>query len=463
MIKALVTLVKIAIVVAFVVWVAENPGTISIDWLSYTFTFHVGFFLFAQLIMIALGIALFSFIKGLLDLPKNLTRYRDMTYKDKGIKALALGMTAVAAGDAKSAKYQAHRAKKFMRDDNPLSKLLEAQAARLNGNELDAARAFTALMDDRDSAFLGVRGLLQSALDHGDYKGALELGHRALVDYPKQDWILRIVYDLEIRARNWDNARKLIYRLEKAKAISPEQATRDRVAMLIAESEIVKEIGQEELYYKCLTKAYKTDPTSVPAILRLADLYIERGKKKAAISLVKKAWIANPHPGLTNIWERARIVPKAVSDSSKPDPMDRVRWFEKLLAFKKDSVEGLLALANVQIEEGLWGEARKNLTRAEEIRPNKNLYKLWARLEGRATHDDGAVRMLLEKAADAPQERVWICNETGRIYKNWSPISDQGLFNTIIWDFPQGRSHVPANHIGAPASESRVLIGARGV
>ncbi len=463
MIKALITLIKIAIVVGVVVWVAENPGTISIDWLSYTFTFHIGFFLFAQLVLLAVGIALFSFIKGLFDLPKNLKRYRDMTHKDKGIKALTLGMTAVAAGDAKSAKYQAHRARKFMDGDNALSKLLDAQSARLNGDEIDAARAFTALMDQRDSAFLGVRGLLQSALDHGDYNGALELGHRALEDYPKQGWILRIVYDLEIRARNWDGARKLIYRLEKAKEITSAQATRDRVAMLIAEAEMAKQNGEEELYFKCLTKAYKTDPTFVPAILRLADLYIERNKKKAAISLVKKAWIANPHPGLTSIWERARIVPKPVSEDGKPDPMDRVRWFEKLLAFKPDSVEGLLALAQVQIEEGLWGEARKNLNTAEDIRPNKNLYKLWARLEGRATHNDDAVRVLLEKAADAPRERVWICNETGRTYKEWSPISDQGLFNTIIWDFPQGRSHVPANHIGAPAAEARVLIGARGV
>ncbi len=445
MIRAIWSLLKIGIVIAFVIWVAERPGTITIDWLQYKATFHVGFFILAMFIIVILGIFIFSIIKSALDLPKDLARYRDITAKDKGLKALTIGLTAVAVGDAKSAAYQAQRAHRFLKEDEALSCLLEAQAARLDGREMDASRAFIALMDDKNAEFLGIRGLLQSALDCGDYGGALELANRALALHPKQEWILQVTYDLEIKARNWDAARKILYRAEKSGAITSVKAKSDRVAMLLAEADQAKADGHDELVYRSLSKAYKIDKHFVPTALRLGEMYLARDKRKACISVVEVAWKVTPHPALASLWGRA--CPPARDN----DKMAYIHWFEKLLRFKPESVEGLQALANVLISEGLWGEARKKLEKAEGIRPNVNLYRIWARLEERATHDDIVVREWLEKAADAPRERVWICSETGRVYDDWSAISDQDLFNTIIWDFPQGRivrpSLIPTAHV----------------
>lgn len=299
---------------------------------------------------------------------------------------------------------------------------------------MDAARSFMALLEHKDAEFLGVRGLLQSALDSGDYQGARELGHHALEIHPKQGWILCIVYDLEIKARNWDAARKILYRAEKAGVIASNKANSDRVAMLLAEAEDCKAKGEEEQFFRALNKAYKIDPHFIPTVLRLARMYIERDKHKTAASMIKQTWKIHTHPELAELWG------EALSPSKAKESMERVRWYEKLLEINPESVEALQALANVMIGEGLWGEARKCLEKAEKIRPNVNLYKIWAHLEERATQDDKAVRAWLLKAADAPRERVWICSETGRIYDHWMPVSDQGLFNTIIWDFPQGRN-----------------------
>lgn len=441
MMRSLWLLFKIGVVIALVIWIAERPGTITIDWLEYKATFHIGLFIIAMLLIVILGIVIFSIIKAALDLPGNIARYKEIISKDKGVKALTIGLTAVAAGDAKSASYQAQRARYFLKEDNALSGLLEAQSARLDGREMDAARAFIELMDNKNSEFLGIRGLLQSALDCGDYSGALELANRALELHPSQTWILQITYDLEIKANNWDRARKILYRLEKSNAINSEKANSDRVAMLLAEADLAKEAGNESLLYSSLNKAYKLDKHFIPTVLRLGSMYMARGKRKAVVSMVEKAWKSTPHPELVELWGMAR--PHARDN----DPMAYVRWFEKLAGFVPESVEGLQALANILISEGLWGEARKKLEQAQDIRPNVNLYRIWARLEERATHDEMAVRSWLEKAADAPRERVWICSETGRIYEQWMPISDQGLFNTIIWDFPQGRN-IPAVALG---------------
>ena len=437
MIRAIWTLVKVGLFVALVLWIAERPGTVMIDWMQFKFTIHVGLFLIGVLLTVVLGIIIFTLIKATLDLPDILARRRRTTRRDKGFKALTIGLAAVAAGDAKNASYQAQRARHLLDQDHALSQLLEAQAARLEGREGDAASFFIELMKNKDASFLGVRGLLQSTLDTGDDAGALELAYRALKEQPKQAWILRLIYDLEIRLRHWGKAEKILRRMEKAGAVSVEDANSDRVAMMLAQADEAGEKGEDGRAYRFLQKAYKRDRSFVPTIVRLGSVLLARGKHKRVASMVEEAWRYAPHPDLASLWGEAYVPPK------HHDSVARVRWFEDLAALDPDSVEGLLVLANVQISEGLWAEARKSLEHAEHIAPGAALYKLWARLEERATHDDMAVRAWLDKAADAPAEHVWMCGETGRIYDFWMPVSDQGLFNTIIWDVPQGRVVAP--------------------
>lgn len=433
MIRALWTLVRIGILVAIVVWLAERPGTVALDWMEYHVRVELGLFLIGMLGVVMLGIFIFGVIRVVLDAPKTWRRYRDITGREKGLRALTLGLSAVAAGDAKNAAYQAQRARRFLPDGEALPQFLDAQAARLSGRESDACHLYAGLIGNKDAGFLGIRGLLQACLDGGDYQGALELGYKALEQYPRQGWILRVVYDLEIRARDWDAARTILYRAEKAGAIPVNKANSDRVAMYLAQADQAAETGHEEGNFRALSKAYKLDKRFVPTVERLARLYLKRGKRKAAISMIEEAWKVSPHPALAALWDEACPAAKT------GDQLNRVRWYERLLALKPDSVEGLMALADVLIREGLWGEARKHLEEAEAIRPNVTLYKIWARLEERATQDEQAVREWLARAADAPRERVWICAETGRVYERWVPVSDQGLFNTIIWDFPTGR------------------------
>lgn len=435
MIRALWFLVKAALVVAVAVWLAEQEGTIVIDWAPYKLTFHVGMFLFSLFVLMFLSNLLFSIIKAILDMPKSMRRYKDITDRERGYRALTIGLTSIAAGDAKGAGYQAHRARAFLKDEDALVKLLEAQSARLNGQEEKAGQIFASLLEDKNAAFLGVRGLLQSAMDGGDYEGALELGRKGLAMYPKQAWLLKIVYHLEIRNRAWEAARKTLFRLEKTGEIPVNKANSDRVAMYIAEAEDAKAKGDEKTHYRQLNKAYKSDKRFVPSVMRLGRMYLSRGNKSAAASMIEDAWKITPHPGLVPLWEEA--MPRAKDG----DTAARVKWYERLVALNPDHVEGMLAMASVLIQEGLWGEARKYLQKIDVLEPSVRLYKLWARLEERSTGNDEAVKIWLEKASDAPRERLWICSETGHVYDRWMPVSDHGYFNTIVWDYPQSRHH----------------------
>ncbi|MCC7304818.1 MAG: heme biosynthesis protein HemY [Alphaproteobacteria bacterium] len=445
MIRALWFMIKTGLLVALAVWVADRPGTVRIAWLDYELTVHTGFFLLIALFIILLGIFVHGILRTVTGLPENIRRTLRIRRKDKGYRALTLGLAAVAAGDRKVAVYQAYRAARLLPQDKGLPLLLEAQAARLDGREDDAQRIFTELSQNKDAGFLGVRGLLQAAIDSGNHKKALDLAQRALVLYPKQGWILRIVYDHQIKMRRWEEAKTILYRAEKAEAIPAAQASSDRVAILIAQSDEFLQEGLREKAIHNLVQAHKFDPLFVPAVLRLARFYRQDNKRNKAVKLVERAWRTSPHPQFAALWDLL-LPPKKAGQ-----PMARLVWFERLLALNPQSAEGHLIVGQIAMEEGLWGEARDHFLKAESIEISPRLYKLQAELEKRSTRNEMHVAALLEKAALAPAEKCWVCRATGRVYEEWSPIAlPHGSFNTIVWDYPGKAAHAAVLEEGAP-------------
>lgn len=437
MLRALFFFVKVAVLVAIAVFLAEQQGGVSFEWVDSagnenTINMHLGVFFVGALLVIILALLLFRLMKGVADFPKTWSRYRRETNKDKAFRALTLGLTAVAAGDVKAAKYQSYRVNKLTDEPNGLSLLLSAQSLRLQGKEQEANEQFVALLEDKDASFLGMRGLLQSALDQNDYETALRISREALKLHPKQPWILKIVYDLEIRARDTEAALKTLYRAEKNKAISKEKAAGDRIAMLLFEADKDMETGYREAARKKLEKAYKYNETYIPTVLRLARFYLQTGKRRKGVAMIEKAWAVNTHPDLVPLWESA--VP---SSSKKNADSVKLRWFERLLSINTGSAEGQMAVAKVAMEAGLWGEAKNYLKMAESIRTSKKLYRLYALLEEKTSNSPEKVQDWLQRAADAPSERCWICRETGHVYDHWSAYAEpHGSFNTIVWDFP---------------------------
>ncbi len=429
MIRAIIFMIKVALLVALAVWVADRPGSVAIEWMEYKFTLHMGVFLLIFLFTVLLAIAIFGVIKGVADFPKSFRRYREYLRREKGYKALTLGLTAVAAGDGKSANYQAGRATKLLSEDTGLPLLLKAQAERMTGKEEEARETFALLLQDKNAAFLGVRGLLQAALDMENYSKALELGREALRLHPKQPWILRVVYDLEIKLQDWEAARKTLCRAERVGAVKADKAGSDRVAMLLIEVDKDLEQDNRAAAFAKLKKAHGYDPSFAPTVTRLAKMHVQRRHRKKAVAVIEKAWKIAPHPELAIVWDLA--APK----SKKEDPMARLKWFEKLLALKPASGEGQLAVAQAAMDDGLWGEARSHLKMAEEAEPSRGVYTMLVALEERSTQNEEAIMEWMDKAEEAAPGKQWVCRETGRIYPEWVPVSTQG-FNTIEWAAP---------------------------
>lgn len=434
MIRALWFIAKLSLLVGAAVWLALRPGDVVIEWQDWRVTAQAGF------LFLTLGLAafllwvVFRIVNAVFSLFGWARRFRERRLRERGQRALLRGLAAVAAGDAKAAGKEARRARDFMPSDTGLVAILEAQAARMNGDRAATRAALETLVDSRDAAFIGVRGLIQLAIESGEPDEAIAAARRALELQPRQGWLLKLVYDLEIRMRDWAAAEKTLRRAVRAGVIPAGQALSDRVAMAMARADLAAGQGNAEQVLREVRIACGLDPSFVPAAARLAEIELGRGKRRRALARIERAWKANPHPDLVALWE------KAAPEKTLAQSAARMKWFQRLVDLRPQSEEGHLALARAAMECQLWGEARYALEQVGKIRPCPRLFRLADMLETRSGLSVREGRSWLDLADDASPERAWTCRLTGRVYDRWSPIAEpHGAFNTIIWDVPLPR------------------------
>ena len=459
MLNTIFSMLKIAAIIALAVWLVDHPGTISLEWMEYKITTHLGLVLVGLLGLILVAIILYRIYRTIIDAPSKLAKRKARRLKDKGRKALTLGMTAVAAGDASVATYQSYRAQKFLGRDQGMVLLLDAQAHRLNGDEAAANKSFAALLENPETAFLGVRGLLQAAIDHAEYDKAREYAEEALRLHPKQVWILRIVYDLDLRARNWNAASALLKRLEKAGGFSKPEAKAERAAIEAAQGLDHAENKNFESAAHHYRLALKQDAEFVPAALLLADIYTEQDKLAKLRTHLEKSIKANPHPELIERW--AEMGQQMGKNLGALDPLAQMQWMERLKKMAAECPDVHIALASAALDASLWGEARSYLELAREgyVMPTAKIFTLFAALKERTTGDDLVVAAWHEEAASAADDAVWYCAKSGMVLPEWQAFSPfSGVFNGVVWGLPSARFMKDARTLGQGNAVPKALL-----
>ncbi len=457
MVNAIWTLLKFLVVAAAIIFLMEQDGSFEISWNEYVVTIQLGMALVALLLFILILLLVHKLVIKFFAVPVVWRDYWEERSLTKSHKLMTQSLVSLAAGDHKHAAYQAHRAQKLLptRYDASAATFLEAQAARLMGQQTRANEKFKALLENKDSAFLGIRGLMQTEIEAGQYEKALQMAYSADRMHPKQPWILKTIYDLEIQTDRWDAAYLTLKNLEKHKAMSKDEVLDDRKAILIVLADTVTGHGDTEMARKYLKHAVSIDAGFIPANTRLIRMALERGQKRKARLLIEKCWKISPHPELVTFWDL--LAPE--NNPSKPTA--RLSWYEKLIEMNPDAVDGYLALAQVSIDDGLWGEARSYLTKAEQLDNHAGVYACWAELERLSTHNDEAVQAWNKKSRNAKQPKKWVCQMTGISYEAWYAIAEpQGLFNTIRWSYPNKRDNDKLQSLGSKMQNEDVLLSA---
>lgn len=424
MTRALWFILKLAILVAIVVWLAENPGAVTLAWRGYVVETSVAILLLAIAVVAVVAALLYRLWKAIRRAPRRFGHRRQARKRERGYQALTRGMVAVAAGDAAAARRFATEADNLLRDP-PLTMLLSAQAAQLNGDDRAAEKYFQAMLERPETAFLGVRGLLNKALRENDRPVALKLARQAHDLQPRTPWVLTTLFDLEARSGHWEQAERILLEAQKLGAVAPDIARRHRTALLLErsyEAELAGRVGEAQTL---AGSAHDQMPGFAPAAVRSALLLARAGKPKPAVRTIERAWRIEPHPDLADAFRE--IEPNA-------DALAQVKRFERLLSANPDHPESHLALARVALTARLWGEARKHLSKALALRPSRRTYRLLADLAQEEHGDAIGARDWLAKAAMAPEDPGWGCGNCGAGFGSWRGVCGNcGSFDSVQW------------------------------
>lgn len=422
--KALIFFLKIGLLVAAAVWIAQRPGRVTVEWLDHVAEMPVG--VAALLIVLAgwLVATLARLWRILRNGPGVLGRGRRARQREGGFRALAQGWVAVSAGDADIATKSAKAAEKLLREPS-LTLALSARAAELRGDESVAASAYKAMLDRPATELAARRALLTQAMGRGDRPAALDHARRALELRPKADWPAKALAELEAGSGNWLEADAALVQAQKTKALDKSDAGHRRAALLIEEARKAQATGQPEAALKAAQAAFDLDPARVPAATLLARLLTRTGRQSRATKVLEQAWRQGSHPDLATAWGEA---------ASDQNPLALVKRYEALVALKPGQADAHFALGEAAIQAKLWGVARSHLEKARELAPSTRVYRRLADV-ARAEKGEGAeVQNLLHQAMSAPADPRWRCGQCGTAHSVWHAVCDAcGGVDTMTW------------------------------
>jgi HemY protein len=322
-----------------------------------------------------------------------LSRFLDRSRERRGLEAMARGMAALAAGDAKRASKAAKKAESLLQRPE-LTRLLNAQASELAGQTSRARDYYLALANEPETAFVGVRGLLNQALAEDDSERALQLAERAAELRPREASVLETLYMLQSRGFDWPAARRTLDAQRRAGLLPKPEANRRDAMLALAQADDAEEAGETDGARKLALEAVRLDPENAEAAATAARLQVAGGSKRAATKLLIDAWRRNPAPQIAAAF--AAIEP----DESAHDRRQR---FGKLLQAHPMHDETRMLAAELALVTEDWAGARKSIEGLTETEQTARSCAIWAAIARGEGRPEAEVRGWLARALGAPR------------------------------------------------------------
>ncbi|HVI53119.1 MAG TPA: heme biosynthesis HemY N-terminal domain-containing protein [Candidatus Sulfotelmatobacter sp.] len=390
MLRLLSYAVVLAALVAGTVWLADRPGLVHVEWLQWQIETSVPVLLAALLVIAVIMVFALRLILAVWRIPGRWAASWQSRKLRKGYQALSDGLAAAAAGDGRKAGKLAGKARSLL-SDPALTSYLSAQTAKLAG-DADAARDhYKAMLERPETAALGLRGLLDQALERGDDAAAGELAARARMIAPGDPWLADLSFTLAMKNGQYLEAQTILADAKRRKAFTPADAASRAARALTARAGAAHAEGRTGEAASLAKKAFSADPKCTQAALELATALKEAGKLRRAAAALESAWKALPAPSLAAAYA-------GLKDGE--DALSCLRRLEKLVSGRPDALESHLVIAEAALDAKIWGQARKHLLAAADLRPTAQTYRLLARLERLEYKNEEAARAWESRIAD---------------------------------------------------------------
>ncbi len=422
--RAVTYFIVIAILAVGATWIADQPGEVTLTWLGREISMDIVVAI-ALVVSVVAGIIFFwSLVKLIMNGPQAVTDFLSVRRERSGYSALSNGMLAVGSGNVKLAAKHATQANRLLADE-PLTLLLKAQTAQLQGDDAAARRIFDAMLLRSDTELLGLHGLFVEAQRAGDMELSRAYAERAVERQPDLPWAGKAVFKLQSASHDWDKVEQTIDRNQRNRLISKAQANQKRAALKVAQA-LEREKNDEALALKLAEDAHKLDPDLVPAAVIAGRILSSRGDIRKATRILERTWRKSPHPDIAEVYGDVRP-----GDS----PRDRLQRVKSLAQIGASGEEGAIAVARAAIDAQAWDDARNALAPYIENRPSQRLCILMAEIEQGDKGDTGRVREWLARGVRAPRDPQWTAD--GFTSANWLPTSPvTGELGAFRWKVP---------------------------
>ena len=356
-----------------------------------------------------------------------LSRFFDKGRERKGYQALSDGLMALASGEGRAAMAKAAKAEKYLQKPE-LTDLLTAQAAEMAGDTRKASETYKRLVANNQTRFVGVRGIMKQKLSDGVTDTARLLAEKALALRPKHEEVQDTLLKLQAQAQDWAGARKTLSTKLKTGTLPRDvYKRRDAVLALSAARDLLADGATPEQQEQAI-EANKLSPDLVPAAAMAARADIAKGKKRAAIKVLRKAWEAQPHPDLAHAF--AEIEPDETAEQ-------RVKRFATLTKIHPQHTETRLVAAELNIVAEDFPEARRSLGDLIDKAPDARAFTLMAAIERGEGASDAVVQGWLARALQAPRGPQWVCDNCHHTHAEWAPVCGHcASFDTLSWTAP---------------------------
>jgi HemY protein len=438
MIRVVLFLLSLAVIAAGFAWVADRPGEVAVTWLGYRIETSVMVAVLTVLAVIVVIMLLWTFLRGLLRSPEQVSLFFRHRRAVKGYLALTRGLIAIGAGDPKLARRSAADAARLSPGD-PLTLLLAAQSAQMAGDRSAAERAFREMTKRDDTKLLGLRGLYIEAQRRDDHHAARLVAEEAAKAAPSLAWAGQAVLDDRCAASDWQGALTALDHMKGA--LDKAGYSRKRAVLLTARAQALAEIDRDASRAAVL-EAVKLAPDLVPAAALAGKRLAESDEQRKAAKILEAAWRINPHPDLAEAYANLRF-----GDTAR----ERLARMQRLAAKTPGQREGALAVARAALDARAFQTARDALAPYLSA-PTRRVAELMAEIEEAEHGDTGKVREWMSRAMRASGDPVWTAD--GVVSDRWLPVTPNGRLDGFEWKLPLAEIGVsrPVIEVAAPPS-----------
>src|SRR5450755_608246 len=423
MIRIVLFLLLTALAAYGAAWVADQAGDVTLSWAGWRVQATLPVFALALCVVILAALVAWSMLSALLRTPGRLHRGRHARRHARGRHAITHGLLAVGHGDQAAARQHADVARRLAGND-PLTLLLHAQSAQLDGDRERANSAFRTMAEREDTRLLGLRGLFIEAQRADDPVSAVMIAEEALKLAPASTWASQAVLGFRCAKGDWGGALTIVDNNLASGLIDKAAYRRQRGVLLTARALELEKIDRD-LSRESVMEAVKLAPTLVPAAVLASKYESEAHQVRRSMRIVETAWLEHPHPDLADAYAHVKL-----GDSAR----QRLVRIETLAAKAPGHLESALAIARAAIDATEYTRAREALAPFTET-PTQRVAMLMAEIERTEHGDSGRARAWTLRAVRALHDPVWTAD--GYVSDRWRPVSPvTGRLDAFQWQRP---------------------------